>query len=897
MTALLARPEGGLWAATRGALLEISAGTVHRHAVTPEAAAAETLAIALPGDGAVWLAGGAGVLRYAGGRVERAFDEAGLPVAESTSFAVTRDSRQRLWIATERGLLLLAGSTRRFFSRADGLPGDLVSAIAEDPEGLWIGTSLGLARLEGERVTIPPAARPLAGMWIRSLLRDRDGNLWIGTRGNGAYRLRGDRLDALTATQGLPNDLVRQIYEDRDGAVWIVTAGGLARLTDGPVTTWTTTQGLPSRFVWAVHEDRSGTLWIGTSGGGVARLLPSGAVTPPPFSDPDLLGVEIRAFLTDRLGTLWIGTGGNGIATVRDGRVEWLELGESSSGRWVSCLLEDSRGEIWAGTGDGIVRLRSGRVVARYRRQGRDAARQEIVRALAEGPDGTIWVGYADGIGRLARDTLGNTGSPPASEPEWRLSPVGGAGALDVARIHSIAVEPDGALWLATDGGLARFADGVAQTWTTADGLPVDMLYWLIDDGEGHLWMSSDLGLLRLPKRQVEELERGERARLEPLVLGRADGMLATECNSGSPAGARRTDGAFCFATTDGVSCVDPSRVGALEEAPRVELHELLVDGSPLHFANKGPDEVVGIPRGVRRVELRYAAIAPVAAERVAYRYRLEGFDSAWIDAGAARSAQLTGLRSGSYRFAVAARRGAGAWSPAVTLRLEIEPEIYETYPFYLLLAGFLVLAIGGTVRLRTRGLARRALELERQVEQRTLELGRANAELERQSLADGLTRIANRRHFDSRLDVEWRRAARAGEPLALVLADLDHFKPYNDAHGHVAGDESLRTVAASLVAAVQRAEDLVARYGGEEFAILLPGIGLDEAGELAERLRAQVEALALAHDRSPHGRVTLSLGVAAVVPDPSSRPETLIEAADRALYRAKNAGRNRVSR
>jgi hypothetical protein len=89
-------------------------------------------------------------------------------------------------------------------------------------------------------------------------------------------------------------------YEDRDGALWLVTAGGLARLNDGPVTTWTTTQGLPSRFVWAVHQDRSGTLWVGTSGGGVARLLSDRTVAPPPFSHPDLLGVEIRASPTGK---------------------------------------------------------------------------------------------------------------------------------------------------------------------------------------------------------------------------------------------------------------------------------------------------------------------------------------------------------------------------------------------------------------------------------------------------------------------------------------------------------------------------------------------------------------------------------------------------------------------
>ena len=895
VTALLAPPGGGIWAATRGALFEVAQGTARRHELPSGFVGGESAALATADGDALWLAGGSGLLRFERGHVERARGEDGLSISEAVGLDVLVDARRRLWMATDHGLLLRSSAGERHFTGRDGLPSELVTAIVEDGDAVWIGTSLGLARVEGDRITIPPAAREFAGLWIRCLLRDRDGSLWIGTRGNGAYRLRGDRVEEFGAEQGLPNDLVRQIYEDRDGALWLATAGGLARLTDGPVTTWTTAQGLPGRFIWAVHEDPSSTLWVGTSGAGVARLMRDGSVAPPPFSDPSLLGVEVRAFLTDREGTLWIGTGGNGVAAVRGQRVDWPPLGESRGERWVHCLLEGRDGGLWVGTADGLVRLESGRLVARYRRQ-RDGSRQEVVRALAEAPDGTIWVGFADGLARLA-PAPADPGRPNTPvETELSLAPVSGAGTVDSARIHAIAVEPDGALWLATDGGLVRYANGSAETWTTAHGLPVDMLYWILDDGRGELWISSDLGLLRLPKRQVDELRRGERARLEPLVLGRADGMLATECNSGAPAGARRADGTFCFATTDGVSCVDPGRVRALEEPPRIELHEILVDGATTTLPPAGTERGVEVPHGARRVELRYAAIAPVAAERVAYRYRLEGFDPAWIDAGASRSAQLTGLRSGSYQFSVAARRGRGAWSEPATLRLEIEPAVYQTYPFYVLVALAILLGISAWVQLRTRRFAQRALELERQVDQRTSELGRANAELERQSLADGLTRIANRRHFDSRLEAEWRRAARGSMPLALILADLDHFKAYNDAHGHVAGDECLKAVTAALAESVHRADDLVARYGGEEIAILLPGSHLADAIELAELLRARIEALDIRHDGSPLARITLSLGVAAVVPEPASSPAKLIDAADRALYRAKAAGRNRVA-
>jgi len=172
-----------------------------------------------------------------------------------------------------------------------------------------------------------------------------------------------------------------------------------------------------------------------------------------------------------------------------------------------------------------------------------------------------------------------------------------------------------------------------------------------------------------------------------------------------------------------------------------------------------------------------------------------------------------------------------------------------------------------------------------------------ANRELEAISRKDALSGLANRRGFDEALDLEWRRAERARAPLALVLADIDRFKAYNDALGHPAGDAGIRRVARALAAVACRAGDLVARYGGEEFAILLPGLDAEQAAERAEAMRAAIGALALAHPRSPTRRMTASFGVAAAVPRAALAPERLVAAADAALYRAKEAGRDRVVR
>jgi diguanylate cyclase (GGDEF)-like protein len=171
--------------------------------------------------------------------------------------------------------------------------------------------------------------------------------------------------------------------------------------------------------------------------------------------------------------------------------------------------------------------------------------------------------------------------------------------------------------------------------------------------------------------------------------------------------------------------------------------------------------------------------------------------------------------------------------------------------------------------------------------------LEQANQRLAQLSATDSLTSISNRRHFDEVLATEWQRGARQQEPLALLLIDIDHFKRYNDHYGHLAGDACLRRVAELLSRCVRRAGELVARYGGEEFVLLLPGIDPDHA-----RLVAQHCMDALALERIPHAAsptadyVTLSIGVAHTVPDAQHGAESLVQAADNALYRAKNAGR-----
>jgi diguanylate cyclase (GGDEF)-like protein len=185
--------------------------------------------------------------------------------------------------------------------------------------------------------------------------------------------------------------------------------------------------------------------------------------------------------------------------------------------------------------------------------------------------------------------------------------------------------------------------------------------------------------------------------------------------------------------------------------------------------------------------------------------------------------------------------------------------------------------------------------QLESRVAERTRDLEQANEKLAALSMTDSLTGIANRRHFDAALESQLHRSARTAQPLALLMVDVDYFKSYNDFYGHQAGDACLRKIAQQLQAHARRAGDLAARYGGEEFVMLAADTGAERAATLAQDVRAAIEAAALPHKKSPIGRVTVSIGVAVVVPDDQQTPELFIRMADKAMYRAKEQGRNQV--
>ncbi|TVQ34759.1 MAG: GGDEF domain-containing protein [Wenzhouxiangella sp.] len=278
--------------------------------------------------------------------------------------------------------------------------------------------------------------------------------------------------------------------------------------------------------------------------------------------------------------------------------------------------------------------------------------------------------------------------------------------------------------------------------------------------------------------------------------------------------------------------------------------------------------------------------------DMVRIRYRLLGWEERFTDWGQSSRVTFSRLRPGHYRFEAEARDPDGNVSRIQPFEFVIQAPWHRTrwaWAIWVVVGlSLLALLIGFLTRLRLRRAWAEQSRLAAMVEQRTAELAAANRKLRSLAHIDGLTAIANRRRFEEYLEEAWRNCAERGRELAIIILDVDHFKAYNDTHGHQAGDDALREVADIASDGLRRSEDLVARYGGEEFICVLPGANLETALEVAEQIRSRVEQ----SDR----RLTASLGVASQVPDLADMPRVLIERADKALYRAKQAGRNRVA-
>jgi diguanylate cyclase (GGDEF)-like protein len=299
------------------------------------------------------------------------------------------------------------------------------------------------------------------------------------------------------------------------------------------------------------------------------------------------------------------------------------------------------------------------------------------------------------------------------------------------------------------------------------------------------------------------------------------------------------------------------------------------------------------LPHSFGRLRIEFAPLS--YRPGVTYQYRLDPADTQWSAWSREPFIDYTALAPGDYTFRLRARSAWGNVSEETQWWFTVLPAWYASRWAWLLWLALAVLVIAGIVRMRTRTLHRQAARLRELVNERTEDLRRANSQLERLSLLDELTGIANRRYFQRALVDDWHKALERQRPLALVLLDLDHFKRLNDERGHLEGDAALVQVGRFLSRQNRRSsgnltphiEGIVARIGGEEFGVLLEHTTTEQATAVAERIRAGIESLGIG--------VTVSCGVASMTPRDPDGSKVLIDRADHALYAAKAAGRNCV--
>src|SRR5262249_6483815 len=270
----------------------------------------------------------------------------------------------------------------------------------------------------------------------------------------------------------------------------------------------------------------------------------------------------------------------------------------------------------------------------------------DVVRVLYRDPNGDLWIGTRGG--GLARYREGRFTTFTTKD---------GLASNVILALHR---DRDGVLWIGTGGGgVSHYRDGHFLNFNSHQGLFDDVVMQVLEDGRGNLWMTSNKGIFRVSKRDLAELWEKKRKAVQCVSYGKADGMLSRECNGGSqPAGCRTRDGHLWFPTLRGAVTIDPDNIRINRQLPPVILEEIIANNNKLD-----PGRKAELPPSTSTVEFRYTALSFMAPDLVRFRYRLEGFDSQWIDAGSRRTAYYTNLQPGNYRFRVTAANNDGAWN------------------------------------------------------------------------------------------------------------------------------------------------------------------------------------------------------------------------------------------
>ena len=569
------------------------------------------------------------------------------------------DSEGAVWIVTTDGLYRSNDNVLERVANNSGSHGQIFAVMA-DRDGVLVGTSRGLYSLVYrnnaatlEQITGVPGP-------VVAVLRDRDGNTWAGTWGQGIYRKHADRVESWSSRDGLTDDFVRQLHEDRQGNLWVgLRGGGLYRWKDPSVVPFGMREGLQGDYASTAALDPQGRLWLGTWRGGLYRFENGKlASQPTPVST---LFFTVRTVAFDHAGGVWTGNW-EGLF-LSNGKQSQHFGGSEAPYRHVSVILFDRQQRLWIATSDnGLFLFADGKPngKARHLMPGTE------ITSLVEDGDGRLWAGTPAGAGWIS-ETDPNTFHALAKTRGEAFA--------------GLSMDLSGQVWGCTlSGSLWKLKPEGGEALTRANGLPGYPLYFALDDGKGGMWISAARGILRIDTGAIHRALRGVGKQIDYRLFDREDGMRTIECHRQSqPAGARDTEGRLWFPTSKGFVRIDPSNSREPAKAPDIRIEEVTEDGK----AELG--SMLHLPPGQHAVEIRFTALEFRSPEKLRFRYRMEGLEPDWTFANGSRTARYSHLPPGRLTFQVMAAVADGPWSLPKTFVIDQAPEFYQTRWFTIL--------------------------------------------------------------------------------------------------------------------------------------------------------------------------------------------------------------------
>jgi len=716
-----------------------------------------------------------------------------------------------------------------------------------------------LADASGMRALPSPSDSLLKAVDVYTALRLPDGTLAVASRGGELLVL--DRARALVRHYRASSYPITDFALDDEGGVWVATEGELVRMVlPSPWSVFTAQDGLEGSLtdtVWWNHRR-----WVGSSVG-IQRSEQDdqGQIR---FQRLPWTRSEVWDLEPTRTGLLWAGRESLNLVVGEQNRV----VSEAPFPALVVVSpLDPDRAYVPYDPGFMVVAQGSDgwREVARMEPEGLSTY------GIVETTSGHLWIGNVRGAAHEVQL------SADGARIE-RDRALGAEDGLPAAPRVSVPFQLDDRLYLVVDQRIyawngRRFEESDAEGLGALISRPEELVVHRLPDGTTYANTSRELLVRKPGERKWQSLRIDT-----PLARGYT--QLSAE-----------SDGSVSLVGWNALLRYDPSVIAEPPPPMRTRLYRVrahLADGSVQLMPRSGAETVQLPPHN--SVEFEFGANS--AEGGIEYRVQLVGLDHRFGEWSSLARREFAALPPGAYRLNVETRAPSGRATENLGWAFEVQPRWYQTglarLGAVLIALALAALAARHYAQRRLRLMLERNRELEVQVGERTADLARANRQLARLATLDGLTGIANRRAFDNFIEHAWQEAGRAGEPLSLLMMDVDHFKHYNDAHGHLAGDDLLKRIAGELARAAQGEAEQLSRYGGEEFALVLRGID----GAVA---RSRAETICIRFRQQLTECPTISIGVATRRPSQGGSVRELIDAADHALYQAKHNGRARV--